>query len=374
MLWFDLDNSPHVPLFRPVFSELDRREVPYLVTARKYAQTEALLDLWKIEHKLIGVHGGKSKVKKIINLWRRSLQLKKFIRAAFGTRGQAPLLYRKGRGQDTLLYRKGRGQDTLLNENNILAVSHGSRTQVVAAYSLGIKSVVMLDYEYTETKIFNRLATYLLMPAIIPSERLASAGFNLKKVIRYNGFKEELYLASFVPDANFRSSLGIGEDEILVVVRPPGMSGSYHDRRSEELFIAAVKHVSGIRNTLCLIVNRTDAERNLVLRNVKLKENVRFLEKPVDGLQLLYAADLAISGGGTMNRESALLGTKTYSILTARHPYMDEYLAEQGKLTFIESIGQITRIPLERVRSKALPDFDNNLSSSVTEMLLELNK
>lgn len=358
MLWFDLDNSPHVPLFRPVFSELGRRQFPYIVTARKYAQTEELLDLWKIKHELIGVHGGKSKIKKIINLWTRSSQLKKFVKGLGNfseestTRGQAPLLY----------------------NSPLLAVSHGSRTQVAAAYSMKIKSLVMLDYEYTETRIFNRLATYLLMPAIIPSQRLASAGFNLKKVIRYSGFKEELYLPSFVPEPGFRKSIGVSEDEILVIVRPPGMSGSYHDQRSEKLLIAALQYVSGFTNAVCLIVNRTNAERNLVIRNVKLKDNIRFLEKAVDGLQLLYAADLAISGGGTMNRESALLGTKTYSIFSGSRPYMDEYLAEQGKLVFIESVPQVARIPVERVKSKSLPKFNDKLPSVITDILLELSK
>ena len=67
-VWFDLDNSPHVPLFKPVLKELDKRESNYIITSRKFAQTEELLKLWKIPHHLIGKHGGKNKIKKVINL------------------------------------------------------------------------------------------------------------------------------------------------------------------------------------------------------------------------------------------------------------------------------------------------------------------
>ena len=38
-----------------------------------------------------------------------------------------------------------------------------------------------------------------------------------------------------------------------------------------------------------------------------------------------------------MNREAALLGIPTYSVFTGKKPYLDEYLAQQGKLVFIDT-------------------------------------
>ena len=66
-IWIDLDNSPHVPLFRPVIEELGRRGVECVVTARDYAQTASLLEFWGIPHTLIGKHGGKNKINKVLN-------------------------------------------------------------------------------------------------------------------------------------------------------------------------------------------------------------------------------------------------------------------------------------------------------------------
>ena len=228
--WFDLDNSPHVPLFRPIFSELEKRGTPCYVTARRHAQTHELLTLWDIKHTLLGTHAGKSKLKKIANLFQRAYGLSRLVRA----------------------------------QELKLAVSHGSRTQVLSAKRLGIPSVVMLDYEFSESRIFNLLASRLLIPSIIPDSRLKSAGFNLKKVIRYNGFKEQIYLKDFVPDKNFRATVGVREDTLLITVRPPSMSGNYHDNRSEALLRECIAHFSSSPEAHVLIVNRTGAEESLV--------------------------------------------------------------------------------------------------------------
>jgi uncharacterized protein len=337
MIWFDLDNSPHVPLFRPVLAELDKKNVKYTVTSRNFAQTTDLLKLWNIPYTGIGAHAGKSKVKKVTNLLGRSMKLRKFIK-------RLPVK---------------------------LAVSHGSRAQLVACKLLGIKSILMLDYEYTEAKIFNTLSTKLLMPECIPGERLKSAGFDLKKVIRYRGIKEELYLKDFVPDENFRNEIGIKENEILVVVRPPGMSSNYHDPRSEQLLIESLRYFSSQDNTVCLIINRTQKERDFILSNTEMKPNIRFLEKAVDGLQLLYAADIAVSGGGTMNRESAMLGTKTFSIFTGKTPYIDEWLEEQGKLKMIRNINEIAKIEAKREKKSLSPAYSMKAIDDVLKVLLE---
>ena len=340
MLWFDLDNSPHVPLFRPVFNYLEDQGIDYFVTARNFAQTKELLELFNIQHSLIGGHGGKSKFKKLINLFDRGNQLYKMVK-------KLPIK---------------------------LAINHGSRTQLIAAKRLGIKAITMLDYEYTEHYIFNLLANYLIMPVYIPDEYLKKNGFNLNKIIRYNGFKEELYLKYFKPDINFRKQLGITENTILVVFRPPSMTGNYHDNKSEKLLIAGLNYFSQDKDVVCLIVNRTEYEKNFILSKIKKQKNIKFLEKPVDGLQLLYAADYAISGGGTMNREAALLGTKTFSIFTGKRPYLDSFLQEQGRLTFIEKIEDFNKIEVKKDLNKKVPEFRNNLTKEIVEIFLDILK
>jgi predicted glycosyltransferase len=307
-IWIDLDNSPHVPLFRPIIKELNIRGTETVITARDYAQTRKLLELWEIPHELIGTHGGKNKVKKILNLLVRAKQLKNYI----------------------------------MDKSIDLALSHGSRTQVVAARMLGIQSVVMLDYEYTEHWIFNHFSNHLLMPEYIPDSRLESAGIVTSKVSRYPGFKEQLYLNYFEPDPGFRREIGVGPERILMTIRPPAMEGNYHDPLSDSILLGILGKAMENKRIYPLIVSRTRKDREFLREHYG--ERIHFLEKAVDGLQLIWSSDLFISGGGSMNRESALLGVPTYSFFTAKKPYLDEHLSEMGRLAFIdapEKIGQI---------------------------------
>ena len=257
------------------------------------------------------------------------------------------------------------------NNNVDLAISHGSRTQLLATKFLNIPSVLMLDYEYTEHWIFNNFSTYLLIPSHIPDYQLINAKFNLKKIIRYGGFKEELYLSDFEPVMKFRQSLNIDKNKTLIVIRPPGMVGNYHDSISEKLLLLVLDKILLDKNAYPLVISRTKEDYQLIYN--KYRSNVRFLEKAVDGLQVIWNADIFISGGGTMNRESALLGIPTYSIFTGKKPFLDKHLEKLGKLTFIDSKDKVKLLNLtKRKQIISKPNFSNNLVNEITDIICNL--
>lgn len=339
MIWFDLDNTPHVHIFRYIFKELDKRNIEYFITARDFAQTKELLELYEIKHLLVGEHAGKNKIKKIFNLLNRAHRLNQLIK----------------------------------NKPITLAISHGSRTQLLSSKSKRMPSIMMMDYEYTEHFLFNYLSDYILIPKFIPDERLANSGFNLTKIIRYNGFKEEIYLKYFQAEVNFRGKIDVDNKDILIILRPPSLISNYHDIKSEELLRAVIKHLEKLNNIKVLIVNRTNAEKKFLNENISDNEKFSFLEKTVDGLQLLYSSDMVISGGGTMNREAALLGVPTYSIFAGKRPYLDEYLEKLGRLKFINNVNEIDNIEPKRIHNKEILIHSNNLSEELTDLFLELN-
>ncbi|MEO5930589.1 MAG: DUF354 domain-containing protein [Candidatus Kapaibacterium sp.] len=311
-LWIDLDNSPHVPLFAPLIRQLRREGWDIRITARDFAQTLDLVDQLKIDAVAVGAHAGRSKLKKLANLPVRAFQL---MRAVRDFRPQ-------------------------------IALSHGSRTQALASRLLGIPQIVMFDYEWTEMSILKRFATHLVCPAALTPERLTASGIGVEKVSWYHGFKEEMYLPEFVPDPGFRASIGVGEERRLITIRPPGLIGNYHDPRSEEICRTILARAATDPANYLVILPKTRLERQLVDSALPANPAAGVLipERALPGLQLLHYSNLAISGGGTMNRESALLGVPTYSIFTGHRAAIDEELARRGLLRFIGAPEEIDQI------------------------------
>ncbi|MBL7975942.1 MAG: DUF354 domain-containing protein [Candidatus Kapabacteria bacterium] len=327
-IWIDIDNSPHVPFFTPLIAAWQARGDSVLITSRKYAQTRELLTNAGFPFTEVGEHAGASKVKKVLNLIQRSLQLRSVIKTF----------------------------------KPDVAVSHGSRALSVTSKMIGLPNVLFFDYEWTEMSIFKRCATVLSCPEVLPSNVLQQAHIPLQKIIRYNGFKEELYLPSFVPDASFRSSLNIPDDKVFVTIRPSSMTSNYHDSRSEEILVQLIKRFVHQPQAIGLITPRTEVDKQLAERVIEQEHitNVRIATTALPGMQLLYWSDLVVSGGGTMNREAALLGTPTVSMFTGKRPAIDEYLSSQGKLRFIESPAQVADIPFTKHSHNPNYRYTNN--------------
>jgi predicted glycosyltransferase len=300
-IWIDLDNSPHIPFFIPIIEELEKQGYPTFLTARDAYQVVELLDLHRLVSRRIGRHYGKSKFMKVMGTCIRALQL---IRAA----------------------RK---------ENLALAVSHGSRAQLIAAAIMRVPSLVIFDYEFAQGLEAAR-PTWTMMPEVIFSEVNPA---RTKRAMQYPGLKEDAYIARFRPDPAIRSSLGIGENDLMVTVRPPASEAHYHHAESDGLFHAMVDYL-GQKAGVCMVVLPRNERQAVSIENAwpDLIQSGRLIipDHVVNGLNLLWYSDLVISGGGTMNREAAALGVPVYSIFRGTIGAVDRYLAKAGRLVLLE--------------------------------------
>ena len=195
-IWIDLTNSPHVLVMRPLIEVMraDGHEVE--VTARDFAQTLELCDRFGIEHTAIGRHRGGRLASKGLGLVSRSGALVRWAR--------------------------GRGFD--------VAIGHGSNDVSVAAALLRIPAATAFDYEFAAQQhhVNCRLCRVVMVPELIPPERLARYGAKPRKLRRYAGLKEEYYLADFEPDESVLGELGLSRERPLVVVRTPPDVSLYH--------------------------------------------------------------------------------------------------------------------------------------------------
>jgi len=315
-IWVDLDNSPHVPFFTPIIEELESRGFRLLVTARDCFQVCELADLFDLNYKRIGRHYGRNKLLKLIGLATRALQL-------------AP---------------------TIIREKPDAALSHGSRSQLLAAAIMRIPSVVILDYEFVRGVVFIK-PSWVIVPEVIPNDAIR---FDPNRILRYPGIKEDVYVSRFRPDPAIGASLGLNGKDLLVTVRPPANEAHYHNPQSEELFAAVIDFLGRHPDARVILLPRNHRQEISLLRSYPALFKAGKLLVPkraVDGLNLIWHSDLVISGGGTMNREAAALGVPVYSIFRGKIGAVDRYLADTGRLVLLESIEDVrTKIVLNRRR------------------------
>jgi predicted glycosyltransferase len=210
-----------------------------------------------------------------------------------------------------------------------VAFSHSSYAQIVAARAARVPVVTMMDFEHQPANHLSfRLAQRVIVPELFPEAALRCFGASGRKVLRYRGFKEELYLAEFEPDSRVLDELELDPEQVIVVFRPPPEGALYHpmvNHRFEQVLRSALSH----DDVQIVLLPRT---REQAERYRSRSSRIRVPEHAVDARSLLALADLAIGGGGTMNRESALLGTPTYTVFAGTLAAVDVELIRRGRL------------------------------------------
>jgi predicted glycosyltransferase len=313
-VWIDLTNSPHVLVMRPVFERLRAEGHDVRVTARDFAQTIELCERLGIPYAAIGRHRGERLVAKALGLGSRSAALVRWARADVRAAG-------------------GRRFD--------IALGHGSNDVSVAAAILRIPSATMFDYEWATVQhnVNCRLARAVVVPEAIPPQRLERYGAS-GKLQRYEGLKEEYYLADFEPDPSVLEDLALDRSRPIVVVRTPPEVSLYH-RFANDLFTQVLERLSAEshqRGLQAVVLPRVASQRE------QLRGTPGFVvpEHAIDAQSLVALADLVISAGGTMNREAVALGTPVYTTFEGRMGAVDERLIAEGRLQKLERPEQVS--------------------------------
>ena len=316
-VWIDLANSPHVPLFVPVVQALEERGDEVVMTARDHAQTVPLaVDHWPT----LTVIGGESpagRVRKATSILSRAAALRRFARTS---------------------------------RPNV-ALSHGSYAQIVAARLARVPAVTMMDYEHQPANHLSfRFARRVIVPVTFPEASLRRFGASSTKVLRYDGFKEELYLTGVAPDASVIVSLGFDPARVTAAMRPPPEGALYHAHGNPR-FDVMLEHVLSEGGQVALLPRTSEQAARY------RRPGVAIPERPVDGRALLATVDLTIGAGGTMTRESALLGTPTYTVFLGELAAQDAELIRLGRIVDLRAEGTLPAVE-RRARLTGSRDTD----------------
>lgn len=306
-IWVDLTNTAHVLVLRPLVEILEGDGHEVEITARPLSHTLELLDDWGHAYTAFGAYGGVSRAGK--------------ARAA------------ASRVVEMLRFGRRRGFDA--------ALAHGSTDLPMACRVLRVPNSTMFDYEWAtlQHNVNCRLANRVLVPDAIPAERLRRYGAGPSKLVRYPGLKEEYYMADFQPDRSVLEQLGVNPDLPLAVIRTAPSYALYLGGSETPLLPRVLEHVVKNEGAQAVVLARTPEQREDI-RKLAL-EHVIVPDRAVDGRSLVAFADVLVSAGGTMNREAAVLGTPVWSIFEGKLGAVDEMLAREGRLQFLEDPAEI---------------------------------
>ncbi len=338
-IWIDMDNSPHVPFFVPIIKELEELGYPVVLTARDCFQVCDLVKLYNLPCTFVGRHYGKHKVAKIAGTCYRALRLASLLR----------------------------GEDVRL------AVAHGSRALTIASTLLGIPSLCLWDYEFTKgTGKFR--PDWMMVPAVIPDSAIQ---LDPHRVFKYQGIKEDVYVPGFTPDPGLRARLGLEEGDFVVTARPPADEAHYYNPESDQLFHAAINFLAEDHGARIVLLPRNEKQgeaAKALWPELFARRRIIIPEHAVDGLNLLWSSDLAISGGGTMNREAAALGVPVYSVFRGKIGAVDRYLAQNGRLVLLEKLSDVREkiVVPKKVRRRAPAHHQSHTLRTIVDNLVAI--
>ena len=270
-VWIDALTPKQGRLAACLYLALRERGYDVLITCREYECTRSTIELYGVKPLVVGEHGGRSKLGKLVADVRRMAALIEVVKD--------------------------------FEPQALIAYPNPSAARV--AYGLGIRYVALNDTPHSEAA--NTLALPLC-DILITSECLRGAFDRYllprTEVLYYRGVDEVLWVQRFTPTREALRSLGL-EERRYVVVRPEELKAAYYSWRGwgwlelcEEL---------RVRGLDVVVLPRYEEQRAEALKR-------GYIVPPscVDGLDLAYHARAVVTGGGTMAREAALLGVPSY--------------------------------------------------------------
>ncbi|MBT4325526.1 MAG: DUF354 domain-containing protein [Candidatus Nitrosopelagicus sp.] len=300
-IWFDI-LTPKQYLFFEYFIQKLQKQHKILCTSRKYEQVNGIRKFGSINPIIIGKHGGKNNVNKLLASLDRSKLLTKKIEK---------------------------------NDPDLL-ISFCSPEASRVAFGLGIPHIAFSDSPHANAVMRLALpyATKLLTPWIIPKKDFEGFGIDYKNIINYRTIDAAVIIKNYKKNKQKKSNL-----RKMILIRPEESEAAYITKKSKTVKI------------IKKIIEKFPDEQKIVLsrykeQTIKLKKifgvSICLLSKPVSGKELLNNVDCFIGSGGTMTAESGLLGIPTVSF-NAIPNRIEDFLVKKRIIVRSENPDRISR-------------------------------
>ena len=300
-IWFDI-LTPKQYLFFGYFIQKLRKQHKIVSTSRKYQQVNGIRKFGSINPIIVGKHGGKNNVNKLL----ASLDRTKLL------------------------------TNKIEKLNPDLLISFCSPEASRVAFGLGIPHIAFSDSPQAEAVMRLSLpyVAKLLTPWIFPKSDFEEFGINRKNIISYKAIDAGMIIKNY--QKNKQKKINAKK---IIVIRPEESEAAYITKKSKTIKI------------IKKIVDKFPEEQKIVLSRYKEQteklrkifgSDICLFSKPVNGKELLNNTDCFIGSGGTMTAEAGLLGIPTIS-LNAVPNRIEDFLVKKRIIVRSENPERISK-------------------------------
>jgi len=289
-------------LFFEYFIQKLRKQHKIISTSRRYEQVNGIRKFGTIDPVVIGKHGGKDNVDKLLASLNRSKLL-------------------------TIKIEKDRPD---------LLVSFCSPEASRVAYGLGIPHIAFSDSPHAKAvmKLSLPYVRKLLTPWIIPKSDFKEFGINSRDIIQYRSIDAGVIIRNYKT-----SKRGKSDNKKTILIRPEESEAAYVNKKSITKKIIE-KIVTEFPDQEKIVLSRYKKQTD-ELKKVFGKE-IKIFSKPVNGKEILNNVDCFIGSGGTMTAEAGLLGIPTISLNSVPNR-IEDFLVKNKIVVRSESPKRISR-------------------------------
>lgn len=284
IVWFDAVTSKEPLLFNAIAKELEKAGHEAIFTCRNYDYVASLFFLLDLDVEIMGRHGGGTLYGKLKAGNERIAQLAEYING--------------------------------LENKPDYHISFSSPESTRVAFGLGIPTITINDSPHAKAvgKLTIPLSKYLVYSSCITDDKWFSLGATRDQLEPYDGIDEVAWLQDFKPQKETLEMLGLHVDDSFIVGRPEESSAAYMLERNmvgQTHLVEILEEVFETYDGRAVIFPRYESQEKILKK--KFKNRIIVPPRAVDTLSLYYYSDLCITGGATMAREAAALGTPSIS-------------------------------------------------------------
>lgn len=302
-IWMDFCEPKSVKMLRPLYEKLSV-DHDVFITARDFDSTHYLLNKWGVDYLPVGKYGGNTLLSKLKSYSERIGELIDIIEEK--------------------------------KPNFLFCITSPEALRI--SFGLQIPNIMFND----EPRSFGPCTTtfpyinQIIVPKCIPLEWYLEYGLKEEKIIRFNGIDEVGWLSDFEPKKELLAPFNLYPEHYVLCRTEPSNAGylanrmAPHETKLTEILPELLRQAPEFK-FLILTRNIEQFQSLSKIFGQEIKINKIKVYQGLDNLaHILYYAKLVITGGGTIVRESGLLGVPSIEFFPLDTYPQEQFLIDNG--------------------------------------------